>query len=205
MRFKTFTFNEEDAMKKTQHHYTIPLILLGLCTILMCSCGSNSTGSSDSISDDFFYKELSYTITQCLVDIYNQNLAGKTVGTQNITAAGPMGGTVTITGSTGYASNNGITTTALNLALNTVTYTYIYTNSSNQTWTTEITLSGDISYNGSFSSTYTSVSHQSSNLYISGSVTHNSIIRPIDTTGVVTINRLTSRITSTICGYTVSW
>jgi hypothetical protein len=136
----------------------------------------------------------------CYNDIYNQNLAGHPVGGQNITVSGPMGGTVIITGSTGYSSNNGITTTDLVFSMNLIQYS---TNVSG--FETQITLTGAATYTGSFSSSYTSVNHQSNNLHVTGSVTHNDIVRKIDMTGIVSINRLTSSITATIFGNTVSW
>ena len=48
-----------------------------------------------------------------LEDIFNQNLAGTPTGTIDMTAAGPFGGTVHITGITSYDQSNGIETVHL--------------------------------------------------------------------------------------------
>ncbi len=155
---------------------------------------------STTISDDNFYKQIGYSLVKCYTDIYNQNLAGHPVGNQNITANGPMGGTVIITGSVGYSSNNGITTTDLIFSMTSIKYV---TNVSD--FKTEITLTGATTFTGSFSDSYTSVNHQSDNLHISGSVTHNEIVRKIDMTGIVSINCTTSSVTANIFGNTVFW
>jgi hypothetical protein len=186
-------------MKAKRSSWIVPLVLLGSLVMIISSCTKDDSTSS-KISDDNFYKQVGYAMVMCYVDIYNQNLAGKPVGGQNMTKDGPMGGTVNITGTTGYASNNGITTTDLEFSMNSVKYT---TNVSG--FETEITLTGTTTYTGSFSNTYTSVNHQSGNLYILGSVTHNTVVRKIDMTGAVSINRSTSKISANIFGNSVSW
>lgn len=186
-------------MKKKTKLLIFPFIIMGILIMLTNSC-TKDEDTTTTISDDNFYKQVGYSLVMCYNDIYNQNLAGHPVGGQNITANGPMGGTVIITGSTGYSSNNGITTTDLIFSMTSIKYV---TNVSG--FETEITLTGATTYTGSFSDSYTSLNHQSDNLYISGSVTHNEIVRKIDMTGIVNINRLTSSITANIFGNTVSW
>jgi len=186
-------------MKKKTKLLIFPFIIMGILVMLTNSC-TKDEDTTTTISDDNFYKQVGYSLVMCYNDIYNQNLAGHPVGGQNITANGPMGGTVIITGSTGYSSNNGITTTDLIFSMTSIKYV---TNVSG--FETEITLTGATTYTGSFSDSYTSLNHQSDNLYILGSVTHNEILRKIDMTGIVSINRLTSSITANIFGNTVSW
>ena len=188
-------------MKKKSRFLIYPLMIMGMLLMLANSCGPDKTVTVPiTISDDNFYSSIGYSLVKCYNDIYNQNLAGHTVGGHNITVNGPMGGTVIITGTTGYSSNNGITTTDLIFSMTSVKYV---TNASG--FETEITLTGATTCTGSFSSSYTSLNHQSNNLHISGSVTHNDIVRKIDRTGIVSINRLTSSISATIFGNTVSW
>ena len=186
-------------MKKKNRFLICPLMIMGMLLLFTNSCKKDND-TTTTISDDNFYKQVGYSLVRCYNDIYNQNLAGHPVGGQNITANGPMGGTVIITGNTGYSSNNGITTTDLTFSMNSIKYV---TNASG--FETEITLTGTTSYTGSFSSSYTSINHQSDYLYISGSVTRNDIVRKIDMTGLISINRLTSSITANIFGNTVSW
>ena len=191
--------NKND-MKKKNIFLIYPLMIMGMLLMLTNSCKKDDKNTITTISDDNFYKQVGYSLVMCYNDIYNQNLAGHPVGSQNITPNGPMGGTVIITGSTGYSSNNGITTTDLIFSMTSIKYV---TNVSG--FETEITLTGATTHTGSFSDSYTSLNHQSDNLYISGSVTHNEIVRKIDMTGIVSINRLTSSITANIFGNTVSW
>lgn len=187
-------------MKNKYRFFIYPLMIVGILLMLTNSCKEEDSATSGSISDDNFYKQLGYSLVMCYNDIYNQNLAGHPVGGKNITANGPNGGTVTILGTTGYSSNNGITTTNLTLSMASIKY---ITNVNG--FETEITLNGATTYSGSFSDSYTSVNHQSANINIVGSVTHNEIVRKIDMTGNVSINRLTSTITANIFGNAVSW
>ena len=185
-------------MKKKTKHLILPFIIMGILMVTNSCTKDEETPST--ISDDNFYKQVGYSLVMCYNDIYNQNLAGHPVGNQNITANGPMGGTVIITGSTGISINNGITTTDLVFSMNSIKYV---TNVSG--FETEITLTSATTYTGSFSDSYTSLNHQSDKLHISGSVTQNEIVRKIDMTGKVSINRLTSSVTANIFGNTVSW
>ena len=188
-------------MKKKNRIWIYPLIVMGMLLMLTNSCGPDKTVTVPiTISDDNFYYSIGYSLCMCYNDIHNQNLAGHPVGSHNITVNGPMGGTVIITGTDGYSSSTDITTSDLIFSMTSVKYV---TNASG--FETEITLTGATTFTGSYSDSYTSLNHQSNNLHISGSVTHNDIIRKIDMTGIVSINRLTSSITATIFGNTVSW
>ncbi|MCK9220511.1 MAG: hypothetical protein M0P47_10740 [Bacteroidales bacterium] len=188
-------------MKTKRLLFTI--LFMGIVLVFANSC-KKSDSESVTISDENFYKELGITLINCYSDIYNQNLAGKPTGNQNITTNGPMGGTVVITGSDSYDNTHGITTTDLVFAMTAVKYTYTYTDSNDKTWVTEVTLTGSTTHTGSFSSSYTSINHQSSNLYIKGSVTYDGVVRTIDGSGIVSINRSTKTAVN-IFGNTVSW
>jgi hypothetical protein len=179
-----------------------PLIMMGLLGTLLISCSKDT--ETATISDENFYKEIGIALIDCYTDIYNQNLAGAATGTQNISTYGPLGGTVLITGSTSYDNTHGITTTDLVFSMNDVKYTYTFTDTDSKTWVTKVTLSGATTYTGSFSDSYTSINHQSDNLYIKGSVTYEGIVRNIDMSGVVNINRSTE-ISVNIFGNTVTW
>ncbi|MBI2429948.1 MAG: hypothetical protein HYV29_14360 [Ignavibacteriales bacterium] len=105
-----------------------------------------------------------WAINSQFAAIYNQNLAGKPTGNKNLTASGPLGGTVTITGVTSYASNNGITTVNLK---------YVLTNSrsisTSGNVSVDLTLTGEATYTGSWSSSgYTASNIQSGYLQMSG-------------------------------------
>jgi len=172
--------------------------------MLMSSCETDSSGDSATISDNNFYTGISGAIVNCYHDIYNQNLAGKPTGNQSITANGPMGGTVNITGTTSIDNTHVITTTNLVFNMTNVKYTYSYGGTNGNDWIAEITLTGSTTYSGSFSSTYTSINHQATNLHVVGTVTNAGIVRNIDQTGSVVINR-SANISVNIFGHTVSW
>jgi hypothetical protein len=182
-------------MKKIYFVYTI------LCILCVVSCEKEN--ETTEISDENFYKEIGIALVDCYTDIYNQNLAGKSTGDKNLSANGPMGGTVNIKGNTSYDNTHGITMTDLVFTMDKVKYTYT-NGSGDNTWITEIKLTGATTYSGSFSSTYTSVNHQSENLYISGIVTKGGSSRKIDMSGNVNINRST-KISVNIFGNSVSW
>ena len=178
--------------------------IMGMLLILISSCTKDDENTISTISDDSFYSKLGVTLINCYTDIYNQNLAGQPTGNQNIITNGPMGGTVVITGSDSYDNVHGITTTDLIFSMTEVKYIYTYTGSNNKTWISEVILSGVTTYYGSFSDTYTSINHQSNNLNINGSVSYDGIVRSIDMSGQVSINR-SSTISVNIFGNTVSW
>ncbi|MCB2220478.1 MAG: hypothetical protein KQI35_08795 [Bacteroidetes bacterium] len=175
------------------------------CTLLLISsCSKDEETVSPSISDENFYKMVGNALINCYVDIYNQNLAGVTTGEHNITTTGPLGGSVLITGTTSYDNTHHITGTDLVFSMTGVKYTYSFTDNNGKSWTTQITLSGNTTYSGTFSNTYTSVNHQSDLLLITGTVSHEGITRSMDDSGVVSINR-SSIIVANIFGHTVSW
>jgi hypothetical protein len=176
-------------------------ILTSFIISILISC--DSTKKETTISDENFYKELGITLIQCYNDIYNQNLAGSATGTQNITADGPMGGTVVITGSDSYDNTHGITSTDLVFSMDAVQYIYTYEGSSS-TWVTELIISGSTTFTGSFSDDYTSLNYQSNNLSITGIVSTGNISRSIKMSGAVSINRSTSTSVN-IFGNLVTW
>ncbi|MBN2172991.1 MAG: hypothetical protein JW731_02585 [Bacteroidales bacterium] len=168
------------------------------------SCKKEESDTVNSISDNNFYMMIGTSLINCYVDIYNQNLAGKPTGSQNITADGPMGGTVFITGTTTYDDTHGITTTDLLFDLYNLNYTYTYTDNGGKTWQTQLNIIGSTTYSGSFSSDYTSVNHQSENLQIHGTVSYDGTSRMIDSNGPVNINR-SNNTSVNIFGHVVSW
>lgn len=192
-------------MKKKPNLYALSLLLMGMFCLLTTNCSKDDNADPATVADEVFYQQLGYTIIKCYTDIYNQNLAGKPTGTQNITTTGPMGGTVIITGSSSYDSTHAITTTDLTFVLTNVVQTYSATSTSgNTTVTTQVTISGTSTYKGSFSQTYTSLNHQSQNLHVVGTVNYAGTVRTIDQTGTVIMNRSTTTSVN-LFGHNVSW
>jgi hypothetical protein len=192
-------------MEKKTSIWVSLLIVMGILLLITNSCTKEEVTNPIVVSDQIFYEQLGYTLIKSYRDIYNQNLAGKPTGTQNITSTGPMGGSVTITGSDSYDKTHNITTTDLTFTMSNVQNTYSKSSASgNTTATTQITITGATTYFGSFSDTYSSLNHQSSNLHIVGSVTYAGTERKIDASGLVTIN-CSSTTSVSIFGNTVSW
>lgn len=172
------------------------------------SCDEKEEGGTAYISDENLYSFVGNAMVNCFTDIYNQNLAGTSSGNKNLTANGPMGGELQISGSTSYTSEHGITMVDLVYEMDEVKYTYSSTTSSGNKWFVSITMTGDITYKGSFSSSsYTAVNHQSNNLYIKGYVSYNTdeAVRYIDNSGAVSINRSTNSTSVTIFGNSAAW
>ncbi len=150
------------------------------------------------ITDADFYKNTSAALVDCYVAIYNQNIAGYPEGAVDKTVSGPLGGDVHITGSTTASSST--TTTDLLFTLTNVPYVY-----HNGDWTVTLTLTGDVTYNGSFSGVYKSINHQSANLSVDGTVAYKQTTRNMDMTGSVSINRNNNTVTAVIFGHAVSY
>jgi hypothetical protein len=193
-------------MIKSFKNFAFLILLLG--GFLFVPSGCTETNNEDDalvVDDKTFYEQIAYTLVKCYTDIYNQNLAGKATGNQNISTTAPLGGNVVISGNTSYDSTHSITTTDLTFTLtNVIGSATVSSESGNTTCVTQITITGATTYKGSFSSSYTSVSHLSQNLHIVGSVTYAGVVRNIDMTGQVNINR-TSKVTANIFGHNVSW
>lgn len=179
--------------------FTIILLLFPFLIATTSSCDKE-----EDVSDENMYTNVSRSITSCISDIYNQNLAGKPSGPQNMTALGPLGGTIIISGSN-TVSNDGLNALDFSYELQNVKYIYV-----SQYYTTEITLTGTLTEKGSFKNEdyFRSVSYKSSNMHINGSIYYtknNKMTRDINLSGDISINAGWSTTNSIICGYTVSY
>ncbi len=156
------------------------------------------TKEATTISDADFYKYVCKSIVDSYVSIYNQNIAGNPAGAVDETVSGPLGGTVHITGNT----NSSGSLTTVDLHYNLTQAQNIYQSGD---WKVNITLTGDVSNNGSFSSSYVSENYQSSNLIVHGTVTYKDASRSVDMSGNVNISRSTSGVNAIILGHNVSY
>lgn len=192
-------------MKNKTKYSVFLFIIMGMLFMLTTSCEKEIKTDPVVVSDKIFYEQLCSAIVKCYTDVYLQNLAGKPTGNQNITNSGPMGGSVVITGSNSVDITHDITMTSIIITMTNAAYSNTVLSASGTTsCTTEITLTGATTYNGSFSDTYTSLNYQSQNLHVMGSVTYAGTVRNIDQTGQVTINR-SSKISANLFGNNVSW
>jgi hypothetical protein len=174
------------------------LVVIPLLATLSMSC----TKDRNKYDDELFYKDVAWGIMTGLVDIYNQNIAGTPTGVIDVTAAGPFGGTVHITGTTSYDQGNGIETVHLQYDMSDCR---VSSTSSSSNLNVDLTLNGVISEDGSWSSTYTSLSYGSDALDVNGVSTRGAKERSADDTTTFKANRTSSGISAELFGFKVSW
>ena len=174
------------------------LVVIPLLATLSTSC----TKDRNKYDDEQFYKDVAWGLMTGLVDIYNQNLAGTPTGAIDTTAAGPFGGTVRITGTTSFDQGNGIETVHLQYDMSNCR---ISSTSSSSDLNVDLTLNGVISENGSWSSTYTSLSYGSDALDVDGVSTRGTRERTVADMTTFKANRTSSGISAELFGFKVSW
>ena len=191
-------------------------ISAALMVSMMAGCGSSgSSGGSSSSSKTFSQTQIDsdtvWGTGWMITDIYNQHLAGKPSGSQNYPSVScPLGGTVTITGTTSVSNSNGINNVDLYYTMSNCSDSKIGTN------TVALTITGTVEETGSFGGTtnngYENLSFRSSgNLTIAGTDTN-----PQYTTAVIneqcayaetiyTADGSTGTTSGIICGRNVAW
>jgi hypothetical protein len=145
--------------------------ILVACSMLCWACGSSSdgptTGNSAAAStcgQACQDNEVGYAIDWTMWLLWNENQAGTASGSQDKTAACPLGGTAHITGTTSVASN-GIDT--LHLVVDLV-------NCESSSTTFSLAFNGQLTWDGSFGgSNGNAVTFKSSALGITGTVKRN--------------------------------
>lgn len=153
-------------------------------------------------SDESFYEDVAWGIMTGLVDIFNQNLAGKPTGTIDMIAAGPFGGTVHITGTTSLDQGNGIETVQLKYDMSGC---QISSTSSASDLNVNLTLNGVITEDGSWSTTYVSEAYNSGALSVNGSSKRGDNVRDVNKTTTFKANRTSSGTSAELFGFNVSW
>ena len=122
--------------------------------LTMAGCGSSgssgggsggSSSSSKTFSQEQIDSDVVWGIGWLITDIFNQNLVGKQSGPVNLQSVScPLGGTVTITGTTSVSSSNGIDTVDLYYAMSNCSDSKVGGN------TIALTITGTINEKGSF-------------------------------------------------------
>lgn len=182
--------------------FSLSILFASLC--LLSSCSDLTDTGDKTLNQSSIDKYTGYAIIDAVSQIYNINFAGKPVGGQNITTTCPQGGEVTITGSTGYSQNNGITTVDLSLAMKDC-------KSSKHTSDgvdTAFTLTGTITFKGSFNSStnYNATTHQSDSLKIVGNISvPNFKSAPVDETCKFTATITDNTVSGNICSRQFSY
>jgi hypothetical protein len=126
-------------------------------------CAPNPpTGLSQSQIDG----DTGWALLSGVVDVYNQNVAGRNSGAQDVTASCPVGGTVRITGTVALDSASSVTTVNLSYAM---TNCKMSSASSTVSVRVALSLNGTIVETGSWHlPAYKSVNYQSTGLVLSG-------------------------------------
>jgi hypothetical protein len=175
----------------------VAIIALSLLVLPNVSCTK-----TPRYSDESFYKDVAWGIMTGLVDIYNQNIVGTPTGPVDMVANGPFGGTVHITGTTSYDQGNGIQTVHLQYDM---IGCRISSTSSSSDLNVDLTLNGVIEEDGTWSSTYTSLSYRSDALDVNGVSTRGTRDRTVNNTTTFKANRTSSGISAELFGFKVSW
>ena len=169
-------------MKRIKNTILLSMTLIIASLFTACADDDNS---ADFISDKNFYSFLSYAVVVLEADTYNQNFAGKPTGNIDADVEGPYGGSIKVTGSTNRASDVDITTVDLTYTL--VDVKQIVTSTDGKL-VCNATLNGTLKVKGSFNESYKSMSFNSTDMSISGTMTYGSADREIDEQGDVSIS-----------------
>ena len=152
--------------------------------------------------DESFYEDVAWGVMTGLVDIYNQDVAGTPTGPVDKVANGPFGGTVHITGTTSFDQGNGIETVHLQYDMSNCR---ISSTSSSSNLNVDLTLNGVISEDGTWSSSYVSLSYNSPSLDADGFSQKGSKQRDVNGMTTFKANRTTSGTSAELFGFKVSW
>ena len=175
----------------------IALAALGLFLLPNLSCTRQPR-----YSDESFYEDVAWGVMTGLSDIFNQNLAGTPTGTVDITAPGPFGGTVHITGTTSFDSGHGIET--VHLAYDMVACQVSSTSSASDL-NVNLTLTGAITEDGSWSSAGTSLSYNCPTLSMNGTSKRGDKSRDVSGSTSFKANQTSSGTSAELFGFDVSW
>lgn len=182
-------------------------LALALALVFAAACSSGSSTSSGATGTDgggvttmtmcdqaCIDIGTGVTLANLVNDLYNTNLAGHTVGAQNLSAPCPLGGTADITGTTGFDQAHGITT--VNLA-------YAMTGCHVSASGVELTVTGTLTEVGSFDSmTLQTINDASSDLTITGAVDGMNVTDTACDVHVNVDSNANPEVTGTVCGRT---
>lgn len=162
----------------------------------------NMSCTKPQYDDQSFYEDVAWGIMTGLVDIYNQNIVGTPTGPVDMVANGTFGGTVHITGTTSYDQSDSIETVHL---LYDMSNCQISSTSSSTNLNVDLALNGSISEDGTWSSSYVSLSYNSSALHIHGFSQRGSKQRDVNDQTTFKANRTSSGTSAELFGFHVSW
>jgi hypothetical protein len=182
-------------MKKSILFLVISFVISFL--IFSCKEKENTTEPQTPVCDQACQDEhTAYGYIQIFWYIWNQNIAGQSVGNKDFTVAGPQGGTVHVTGSTDYSSSNGVNTLHLVLQMN---------NCKGMGEKYNLTFTGVVTADGTFSLIHKAITHASPVLSYSGTVGKDDWVTDVSGNCAININETLTSTSGTICGRDFSY
>lgn len=181
-------------MKRTYLFWMLSM-MLGFF-IISCSEEETSTEPPAPKCDQACQDEhIAYGLVDVFWFIWNQNIAGQPTGAKDFTVAGPQGGTVHVTGTTEVASNG----------INTLHLLLQFTNCKGIKETYNLTFSGSVTADGTFSTTHRAITYASQQLGYTGTVGKDDWVTNVNGFCEATINQTFTTTAGTICGRTFSY
>lgn len=196
---RTFDSKAKNDPRFSGKSAVIFLILSFMMTFIFYSCkkDENTTNAPQQPACNQACKDdnTAYGLIDVFWFIWNQNIAGQTVGTKDFTVAGPQGGTVHVTGPTDH-SNNGVNTLHLTLEL---------TNCKGIKSKYNLTFNGTVTADGTFDNTYKAITYASQQLDYVGTVGYDYWLTNVSGTCNITFNETQNSVSGTFCDRTFSY
>ncbi|GAB4286342.1 MAG: hypothetical protein Kow0098_01410 [Ignavibacteriaceae bacterium] len=165
-------------------------------TFFSCNKEEATTEPPAPVCDQACQDEhVAFAVVDMFWFIWNQNIAGQQVGTKDFTVDGPQGGTVHVTGTTDYSTNN-INTLHLVLEMN---------NCKGVDEKYNLTFNCTITADGTFSLLHKAITYSSGDFQFSGTVGKDDWITNVSGNCSISINETLTSVAGTICGRTFSY
>lgn len=185
-----------------------PGFLIALLLLSAISCADDSSGGAEDQTQ--LDQAVIYGVITGVRDMYNLNLAGASAGSQNVDSKCSLGGEVAITGTASTSGSNGITTVDLTYAMKGCRFN-VTKASGDGTLKVTLTLTGSLTYKGSFgSNNYESTNFQSDDLEMTGTVTRadsteSSVEQSCPFAASMSLDGGQGSVSGAICGRETSW
>lgn len=145
--------------------------VLALLSVVVAACVDTTNDANDpspsttsTCTQSCQDNVVGYALDETLWLLWNENLAGRPSGSQDIAAVCPLRGSARITGTTGVATNG----------INTVKLTFELSDCSHSNTSYSLSFSGTVTWSGTFSSDNpNAITFQSSALTIAGTIRRN--------------------------------
>lgn len=164
--------------------------------LLACSSSDSDSGEEQTL------RLTAWATLSGVGDLYNQHVAGKPTGAQDLSGSCAFGGSFRITGQTG--PNVSDSPQSIDLVYELTACRVAPVSADGATYA-DLIVDGVLTEQGSISPTYASVSYASDDLGMTGTVTQQSSTYPVDRRCSVRMNRKTSSVNALVCDTNVAW